>query len=90
MQTYIDTFLENLIKGIPNLLTALLILVASIYFARILSRILKRVLETRDAPEGVTHLLAQLTYGAVVVFGWKRLGLVGRHVAGKWAYSTKR
>lgn len=69
MQTVIDTFLENLIKGIPNLLTALLILIASIYFARILSRIIKGVLEARDAPEGVTHLLAQLTYGSVVVFG---------------------
>lgn len=69
MQTYIDTFLENLIKGIPNLLTALLILVASVYFARILGKILRRVLKTRDAPEGVTHLLGQLTYGSVVVFG---------------------
>ena len=69
MQTIIDTFIENLIKGIPNLLTALLILVGSLYLARILSRILKRVLEARKAPEGVTHLLAQLAYGAIMVFG---------------------
>jgi small-conductance mechanosensitive channel len=69
METYLDTFIENLIKGIPNLLTALLILLASLYLARVLSRIFRRVLVARDAPEGVTHLLAQLTYVAVVVFG---------------------
>jgi len=68
-QPYIDTFLENLIKGIPNLLTAILILLASIYLGRVLSRLLRRVLETRNAPEGVTHLLTQLTHGAIVVFG---------------------
>lgn len=69
MQTYIDTFLENLIKGIPNLLTALLILVASIYLGRVLSKLLKRVLETRKAPEGVTHLLTELTRVSVIVIG---------------------
>jgi len=66
---YLDTFIENLIKGLPNLLTALLILIGSLYLARVLSRIFRRVLERREAPEGVTHLLAQLTYGAIVVFG---------------------
>ncbi|HSM72134.1 MAG TPA: mechanosensitive ion channel [Anaerolineales bacterium] len=69
METFLDTFIENLIKGIPNLLTALLILIGSLYLARVLSRVFRRVLDARDAPEGVTHLLAQLTYGAVIVFG---------------------
>ena len=69
MQTYLDTFIENFIKGVPNLLTALLILIGSLYLARVLSRIFRRVLKKRDAPEGVTQLLGQLTYGAVVVFG---------------------
>jgi small-conductance mechanosensitive channel len=69
MQTFFDTFIENLIKGIPNLLTALLILLGSLYLARVLSRVFRRVLDARAAPEGVTHLLTQLTYGAVVVFG---------------------
>ncbi|HEY5730265.1 MAG TPA: mechanosensitive ion channel [Anaerolineales bacterium] len=69
MQPYIDTFIENFINGIPNLLTALLIVVLSLYLARILSKILRRVLEVRKAPEGVTHLLAQLTQGAILVFG---------------------
>lgn len=69
MQTYLDTFIENFINGIPNLLTALLIVVGSLYVARLLSRVLRRVLKARNAPEGVTHLLAQLTYGAIIVIG---------------------
>jgi len=69
METYINTFIDNFFNGIPNLLTALVILIASLYLAGMLSRILKRLLEARDAPEGVTHLLAQLAYGAVIVFG---------------------
>jgi small conductance mechanosensitive channel len=69
MQTIIDTFIENIIKGLPNLLTALLILIGTLYLARILSRILRRVLAVRKAPEGVTHLLTQLAYGAIMVFG---------------------
>ena len=43
MQNYINIFIDNLIKGIPNLLTALGIFIVSIYFARVLSRILRRV-----------------------------------------------
>ena len=69
MQTYIDIFIDNLIKGIPNLLTALGIFVVSIYFAKVSSRVLTRVLKVRKAPEGVTQLLAQLAFGAVIVFG---------------------
>jgi len=69
MQTYIDTFVDNFIKGIPNLLTALIIVIVSIYLAKVFSRILTRLLKARKAPEGVTQLLAQLTYSAVVVFG---------------------
>ena len=69
MQAYIDTFIENFIKGIPNLLTALVIIIASLYFAGVLGRIIKRVLKTRQAPEGVTHLLAELTKVSVIVIG---------------------
>jgi len=69
MQAYIDTFIENIIKGIPNLLTALAIFIVSVYFARVLSRVIKRVLETRQAPEGVTHLLGELTRVSVIAIG---------------------
>ncbi len=69
MQDYIDTFIDNLIRGIPNLLTALAIFVVGVYVARVLSRIVQRVLERRKAPEGVTQLLAELTRVSVIVIG---------------------
>jgi len=69
MQTYIDTFIENFIKGIPNLLTALVIFIASLYFANILGKIIRRVLKTRKAPEGVTHLLSEVIKVSVIVVG---------------------
>jgi small conductance mechanosensitive channel len=69
MQNYINIFIDNLIKGIPNLLTALGIFVVSLYFAKVLGRILGRVLKAREAPEGVSQLLTQLVYGAVIVVG---------------------
>lgn len=69
MQNYIDIFIDNFIKGIPNLFTALLIVIGSIYLAKVFSRVLTRILKARQAPEGVTQLLAQLAYGAVIVFG---------------------
>lgn len=49
MQPYLDTFVENLIKGIPNLLTALAIFIGAIYLGRVLSRVLGRVLKMRNA-----------------------------------------
>jgi small conductance mechanosensitive channel len=69
MENYINTFIDNLIKGIPNLLTALVILVVSLYFARVLSRIIQRVLKARKAPEGVTQLLADTIRVSVIVIG---------------------
>ena len=69
MQNYINLFIDGVIKGIPNLLTALAILVLALYFARGLSRIVNRVLKRRNAPEGVTQLLAQLAYGTIIVAG---------------------
>ncbi len=69
MEHYINIFIDNMIKGIPNLLTALGIVVVSIYLAGALSKIIRRVLKVRAAPEGVTQLLAQVGYFAVVLFG---------------------
>ena len=69
MQTYIDIFIENFIKGIPNLLTALAIFIVSLYIAKVLSKVVKRVLKVRKAPEGVTHLLAELARVSVIVIG---------------------
>ena len=69
METYLNIFVDNLIKGLPNLLTALGIFMVSIYLARVMGRVIRRVLKVRAAPEGVTQLLAQLGYGIVIVFG---------------------
>lgn len=69
MQAFFDKFVEGFIKGVPNLITALLIFIVSLYLARILSNLLRRVLNKRKAPAGVTHILAQLTLWSIVVIG---------------------
>lgn len=69
MGTYFDTFIENFIRGIPNLLTALIIFIVSVYAGRGASRVVRRVLERRKAPEGVTQLLADLTRVSVIAIG---------------------
>lgn len=69
MEEYINTFIENFIKGIPNLFTALAIFVVSLYLAALFSRLLRRVLALRKAPGGVTHLLSQLTRWTIIVIG---------------------
>lgn len=69
MDNYWPNFVESFIKGIPNLLTALVIFIASLYLARILSNVLRRALQRRRAPAGVVHLLAQLTLWSIIVAG---------------------
>jgi small conductance mechanosensitive channel len=69
MQNYIDRFIDAFILGIPNLLTALVIFIVSLYLARVMSNLLRRVLDRRKAPAGVTQLLAQLTLWSVIIAG---------------------
>ena len=69
MQNFWNQLIESFIKSIPNLLTALVILIISLYLARFLSNILRRVLHKRKAPEGVTHLLGQLTLWTIIIIG---------------------
>ena len=69
METFWQSFVDNFIKGIPNLLTALAIFILSLYLARILSNVLRRTLQKRRAPTGVVHLLSQLMLWSVVVAG---------------------
>jgi small conductance mechanosensitive channel len=69
MQGYIDTFIDAFIRGIPNLFTALLIFIVSLYAARLISNLLRRVLNRRKAPAGVTHILAQLALWTIVIAG---------------------
>jgi small-conductance mechanosensitive channel len=69
MQDFLNRFLVNFIGGIPNLLTALAIFIISLYLARIISNILRRLLRRQKAPEGVTHLLSQLILWTVIALG---------------------
>ena len=55
MQDYLSDFIANFIRGIPNLLTALAIFIVSLYLARLISNILRRVLKRQKAPEGLQH-----------------------------------
>ena len=69
MQDYLNRLIGALIADIPNMLTALVIFVASVYLARIARDLMRRMLQTRRVPTGITHLLAQLTFWAIIVFG---------------------
>lgn len=69
MQGYLDQFIDAFILGIPNLLTALAIFIVSLYFARLVSNVLRGVLNRRKAPAGVTHLLAQLALWSILTAG---------------------
>jgi small conductance mechanosensitive channel len=69
MEAYWQQFVENFMAGIPNLLTALVIFVISLYLARLLSNLLKRVLQRRRAPAGVAHLLGEVVLWSIVIAG---------------------
>src|SRR3990172_5466550 len=69
MENYFDQFIALFIAGIPKLLSALVIFVLSLYLARLVSNVLKRVLQRRRAPAGVVQLLGQLTLWSIIVPG---------------------
>jgi small conductance mechanosensitive channel len=69
MPDYLSQFIANFLGGLPNLLTALAIFIVSLYLARIISNILRRVLKRQKAPEGVTQILTQLILWTVIALG---------------------
>jgi small conductance mechanosensitive channel len=69
MPEYFNPYLEKLIASLPNILTAILIVVASIYLAKLLSNLLKRVLKRRGADLEVTLLLATFVRWSIIVAG---------------------
>jgi len=69
MEKYLDQLVTLFIAGIPKLLSAIVIFVLSLYLARIVSNVLRRVLQRRKAPAGVVQLLGQLTLWAIIVAG---------------------
>ena len=69
MQPFLDQLIALVMAAVPKLLTALVILVLSLYFARFISNVVRRVLQKRRAPAGVVQLLGQLTLWSIIVAG---------------------
>ena len=69
MEPYLNQLIALFSAGAPKLLSALLIFVLSLYFARLISNFLKRVLQRRRAPAGVVQLLGQLALWSIIVAG---------------------
>lgn len=69
MPEYFNQLIDNIIAEMPNIFTALLIFVVSLYLAKLLSNLLKRVLERREADHEVTILLGTITRWSIIVAG---------------------
>jgi small conductance mechanosensitive channel len=69
MQPFLETLGALLVSFILNLLAALVIVVIAFYLARILSSIVRRLLDHRKIPLGVIQLISQLTYWMIIVSG---------------------
>jgi small conductance mechanosensitive channel len=69
MQTYLEPYMENIVGAFPNILTAILIFIASIYLGKFLSGLLVNVLKARKADPEVTRLLGQITRWSIIVAG---------------------
>lgn len=69
MQEYFSILAEQIVASIPNIFTALLIFLVSLYVAKWLSNLVKRVLLSRNTASGVTHLLADILRWTIIIFG---------------------
>ncbi|MGB7873165.1 MAG: mechanosensitive ion channel [Anaerolineales bacterium] len=69
MPEYFNQLLEKAVASLPNVLTAILIFVASLYVAKLLSNLLKQVLLKREADREVTMLLGKITRWSIIVAG---------------------
>jgi len=69
MQQYLTQILDQMVKSIPNFLTALAIFLLSLYLARLIGNLLKNALNKRNTSVGVTHILSQTLRWTIVTFG---------------------
>ncbi len=69
MQPYLARWLAQFIGGFPNFLTALLIFVVALIAARLLSTLIRDLLERRGTVNHVVDLLAHLVYWTIIVIG---------------------
>ena len=69
MVAFFEQFVDGLIASLPNVLTALVIFIASLYVARLVSGLLRRAMQRLNSPLNVTNLLAQLARWVVIIIG---------------------
>ena len=69
MLDYFNQFLDKVVTEFPNVAIALIIFIVSLYVARLLSNVLKRVMTQRNIDREVTLLLTQLTRWSIIVLG---------------------
>lgn len=69
MQAYLTKFASQIVGAVPNIIAALLIFVFSLYLAKLLGNLVKRVLLRKNTASGVTHLLADMLTWTIIVLG---------------------
>ena len=69
MEQYLAQILDTVLRSIPNLMTALVILLLGLYLARLIGNLLSKALSKRNTSPGVTHLLSQTLRWVIVTFG---------------------
>lgn len=65
----LNQMLINFINFLPSLIIALIVFIAGLYFAGLMSRLVRRGLERRKTDPEVSILLAKITRWAVIVLG---------------------
>ena len=69
MELNLEKLLEGLLALVPNILSALAILLLSIYAGNLIAKLLRRALEKRDSAPGTAQLLSQIARWTIVTFG---------------------
>jgi small conductance mechanosensitive channel len=69
MQQFLQHWLNQILYGIPNLLTALLIFVVSLYAARLVMSLLRGFLQRRRMAPHMVDLLAHILYWSILLIG---------------------
>jgi small-conductance mechanosensitive channel len=65
----LEQWAAQIINAVPNILAALIIFLASIYFARLVSNLTRKVLQRRNIAAYITNLLAQTIRWTILIIG---------------------
>jgi small conductance mechanosensitive channel len=69
MQEFFYQTIDQALRSIPTILTAILILIVSLYVARLLGNLIRKALERRAISPSITHLLSQILSWTIITFG---------------------